>query len=123
MPLNEETTAYPEHPAPSDTAPPRLIIANGDNIGQEYPLTRFPVRIGREPNAEIRLDTVTVSKKHARIINKMGDIILSDMGSTNGVFVNNFKVREWLLRNGDTIRIGNTIFLFQSIKINKSVGR
>ena len=112
MHFNEDT-AHPDILPPlSETVAPSLIVANGEKMGQSYPLNRFPVRIGRESNADICLEDPTVSKNHARIIDAMGDIILSDMGSTNGVFVNNIKVREWFLRDGDTIRIGDTIFLY-----------
>jgi len=112
MQINEDTAHPVILPSPSEVFPPTLVVASGKGIGTEYPLTHFPLRIGREVNADIHLDSPTVSKNHARIINAMGDIVLSDMGSRNGIFVNNIRVREWLLRDGDSVRIGETIFLY-----------
>jgi len=114
MEYNEDTT-FPEMlPPPQEGAPARLIVASGSNTGKEYPLVRFPLLIGREPSTDIRLQSTTVSRNHAKISKDKGEIVLSDLGSTNGIFVNNFKVRNWILRDGDSVRIGDTIFLFRS---------
>jgi len=114
MEFNEDTTFPEMMPPPQDSSPPRLLVASGSEAGKEYPLVRFPLLIGREPSTDIQLQSTTVSRSHARISKDKGEIVLSDLGSTNGIFVNNFKVRNWILRDGDSIRIGDTIFLFRS---------
>jgi diguanylate cyclase (GGDEF)-like protein len=55
-----------------------------------------------------------VSRNHAKIINTGKSIILRDLGSTNGTYVNDQLIDEYLLRDGDFIKIGRTIFKFLS---------
>src|SRR5574339_944788 len=56
----------------------------------------------------------TTSRNHAKIINTGKTIILRDMGSTNGTYVNDELIDEYVLRDGDFIKIGRTIFKFLS---------
>jgi pSer/pThr/pTyr-binding forkhead associated (FHA) protein len=114
MESNEDTT-FPDMLPPSlDPVPPKLIVASGEAVSKEYPLIEFPKLIGRSPKAEIQVPSPTVSREHAKVVKEMGKIVITDLGSTNGVFVNNFKVDRWILADGDSIRIGNTIFLFRA---------
>ncbi|MFN4279801.1 FHA domain-containing protein [Thermosynechococcus sp.] len=62
--------------------------------------------IGRDPNNDLVIEHPTVSRHHARIERRNGDFLLTDLGSSNGTFVNGREVEEpTLLRVGDTIRI------------------
>jgi pSer/pThr/pTyr-binding forkhead associated (FHA) protein len=117
-PYNEDTT-YPDMIPPSpDEMPPKLIVAVGETVGREFNLVRFPMVIGRGVGTDIQLQSPTVSRSHARISKEMGKITVTDLGSTNGVYVNNFKVQNWVLGDGDSVRIGETIFLFRSERKN-----
>jgi pSer/pThr/pTyr-binding forkhead associated (FHA) protein len=119
MGFNEDTT-FPDMLPPSmGSLPPKLIVASGEATSKEYPLIEFPKLIGRSPNAEIQIPSPTVSREHAKVLKEMGKIVIKDLGSTNGVFVNNFKIERWILADGDSIRIGNTIFLFRAEQKDK----
>jgi|GEM_PF-2795239 len=93
---------------------PMLVVRKGKNLGQTYSLNRaFPVSIGRSRVNEIRLDDITISGQHCRIIPENGRHILCDLNSTNGTFLNDKKVNRQILKEGDTIRVGETQFLYK----------
>jgi len=95
---------------------PRLIVerAPGHTPGMEYDLHDGAV-LGRGEQAEIRLEDPFASSKHARIVRQGGVMVLEDLGSTNGTFLN----EEVLggpqpLHPGDRVRIGDSEFTFTS---------
>jgi hypothetical protein len=93
---------------------PMLVVRKGKNLGQTFALNRaFPVSIGRSRVNEIRLDDVTVSSQHCRIVPENGKHVLCDLGSTNGTFLNDKKVNRQPLKEGDTLRVGETQFLYK----------
>ncbi|WP_448534016.1 FHA domain-containing protein [Parathermosynechococcus lividus] len=64
--------------------------------------------IGRDPSNDLVIEHPTVSRHHAKIERRHSDFILTDLGSSNGTFVNGREVEEpVLLRVGDSIRIGS----------------
>ena len=67
----------------------------------------FRIAIGRHESSDLQLNSRTVSNYHAEILNENGRIVLRDLGSTNGSFVNDEKVREQTVESGDRIRIGS----------------
>ena len=71
-----------------------------------------PVMIGRDPEADIRLDAPDVSRKHAAF-KKLGDQhVLEDLGSANGTYVNDQRIQSTILRDGDLIEIGKFLLVF-----------
>jgi hypothetical protein len=93
---------------------PMLVVRKGKNLGQTFSLNRaFPVSIGRSRVNEIRLDDITISGQHCRIIPENGRHVLYDLNSTNGTFLNEKKVTRAVLKEGDTIRVGETHFLYK----------
>ncbi len=93
---------------------PMLVVRKGKNLGQTYSLNRaFPVSIGRSRVNEIRLDDITISGQHCRVIPENGRHILCDLNSTNGTYLNDKKVTRSILKEGDTIRVGETQFLYK----------
>jgi serine phosphatase RsbU (regulator of sigma subunit)/pSer/pThr/pTyr-binding forkhead associated (FHA) protein len=89
-----------------------LVITNGDTAGATVPLLKVTC-IGRGLDMEVRLDDLTVSKRHARIIsNDRGEFIIEDLASSNGTYLNGKQVTTKKLREGDEIRIGNNVFKF-----------
>ncbi|MCB0897430.1 MAG: DUF3662 domain-containing protein [Actinobacteria bacterium] len=78
-----------------------------------FQLTRAVTRIGRGGDADIRIDDPGVSRHHAEI--RIGsDVILRDLGSTNGTYVNGTLIAEQPLRDGAVITIGSTNLTFRS---------
>ncbi len=89
----------------------KLVLQRKDDESIYFPLTKFPVVLGREPSNDIALDDYMVSRKHARIIFSEGQFEVEDLGSANGTFVNGMKVSSSALAEGDELRLGNWVFL------------
>ena len=74
--------------------------------GQRVRITDRPIVLGRQPDCDIVLDDSNVSRRHAEIVVRDGEIVLTDLGSTNGTKVNGSSVRSCALRAGDAVQIG-----------------
>ncbi len=91
---------------------PRLIVVAGENVGHAFPVADGAV-IGRAPEAEIRVASDDVSRRHARLTAKDGKHFIEDLGSMNGTLINGAAssgVTE--VHEGDKIQVGTTILRF-----------
>lgn len=85
-----------------------------EGVAGTFGLTKAITRIGRGADADIRLDDPGVSRHHAEI--RVGhDVVIKDLGSTNGTYVNGTLVAEQPLRDGSVITIGSTNLTFRSV--------
>lgn len=91
-----------------------LVVIYGLDLGKKYNLDRPSLIIGRSSKADIQIDQESVSRNHCKIINTGKTILLRDLGSTNGTYINDELVDEYVLRDGDFIKIGRCIFKFLS---------
>ncbi len=94
--------------------PAALVINRGPDSGQVYLLDQDVVVAGRKPDAEIFLDDVTVSRRHAEIRRVGNGYTLVDAGSLNGTYVNTHRVGEQALYAGDEVQIGKFHLVFLS---------
>ncbi len=84
-------------------------------ISGKYQGGEFPIRmdreivIGRSSELDMVLVEDMVSRKHAKIAATNGQVVIQDLGSTNGTFVNGEKIKKVLLKDGDRILIGTSI--------------
>lgn len=87
-----------------------LRFISGKYQGGEVPLPKArEFVIGRGGELDIVLVEDMVSRKHAKLTLSEGKIVIQDLGSTNGTFVNGEKVRKSLLKEGDRVLIGTSI--------------
>ncbi len=91
-----------------------LVVIYGLDLGKKFNLDRPSLIIGRSSKADIQIDQEAVSRNHCKIINTGKTIMLRDLGSTNGTYINDELVDEYVLRDGDFIKIGRCIFKFLS---------
>lgn len=84
---------------PGDSSEPQLLMTVG--FGQKNELS-----IGRDETNDITLDGLQISKRHARLIRSAGGIVIDDLGSTNGVYINGNRVSRQVLNPGDAALIG-----------------
>ncbi len=91
-----------------------LVVFYGQNLGRRYFLDKTEQIIGRSDSANIQVDQDSVSRQHAKVVTEEGRSSLHDLGSTNGTFVNDQPCHSDQLRDGDLIRIGQTIFKYIS---------
>jgi len=91
-----------------------LVVIYGMDLGKKFNLDQPAIIIGRSSKSDIQVDQESVSRNHSKIINTGKSIILRDLGSTNGTYVNDELIDEYVMRDGDFIKIGRTIFKFLS---------
>lgn len=103
--VQKKTQAAPA-PAKLDenSAPVILVSINGRT--QSFPLLKPETTIGRHDVNDITIPELTVTGKHAVIKLEGDQIILVDLGSTNGTFVNGERIRTKAIRHGDKFRLG-----------------
>jgi two-component system cell cycle response regulator len=90
-----------------------LVVIYGLDLGRKYDLVSETTILGRSSKADIQVDQESVSRNHAKLIAQDKQVVIQDMGSTNGTYVNDEQIKgEFQLRNGDLIKIGRTIFKF-----------
>lgn len=85
---------------------PRLLLKFDSTILKEIPLGTRPVTIGRAPDNEVAIDNLAVSNYHARIYGEAGRLVIEDLNSLNGTFVNDMRVERATLRDGDLVQVG-----------------
>jgi pSer/pThr/pTyr-binding forkhead associated (FHA) protein len=91
-----------------------LTIQSGPAAGKDFTLHRFPICIGRGPDAGVRLDEDrSVSRRHAEIYEKAGRLHIRDLDSTHGTQVNGNWTSDQPLEPGDEIQLGSSTLLFQ----------
>lgn len=93
-----------------------FLVLEGVDKGRFYRDLPIPVTIGREEGNALRLNDERVSRFHAKIQADDGDIILTDLDSTNGTRVNGQPVQIRRLRAGDQVLIGRTMLLFGTME-------
>jgi pSer/pThr/pTyr-binding forkhead associated (FHA) protein len=89
-------------------------VLEGIDRGRIFRDLPTPVTIGREEGNLLRLNDERVSRFHAKVQQDNGDIILTDLESTNGTRVNGKAVQIRRLRPGDRILVGRSLLLFGS---------
>jgi diguanylate cyclase (GGDEF)-like protein len=89
-----------------------LVVIYGNELGKRIPLGSAAIECGRSVQTDIPLDDDAVSRRHARIAWTGSSYVVTDLGSTNGTYVNDVTVRERSLHDGDQIKIGRSIFKF-----------
>jgi pSer/pThr/pTyr-binding forkhead associated (FHA) protein len=84
-----------------------LVVKRGPNVGARYLLDREVIRAGRHPESDIFLDDITVSRRHAELRRaEDGKVVITDLGSLNGTYVNRERIDQQTLSGGDEVQIG-----------------
>jgi hypothetical protein len=97
-------------PAGGPAAPSFWVEING----VRHPLNRPVTSMGRGTDVDLRVDDPSVSRRHAEIRTGTPSVI-SDLGSTNGIVVDDQHVRQAQLRDGSVIHLGNTTIVFRQV--------
>ncbi|PZG18771.1 DUF2662 domain-containing protein [Micromonospora craterilacus] len=111
-------SGYPSYDQGGGYGPPaghgggrNIRLVSGD--GRTYPLQMGSTVIGRGDQANLRLPDVGISRRHARLDFDGGQVVLTDLGSTNGTMVNGQRVSAVALNPGDMIQLGTTTLTFR----------
>jgi hypothetical protein len=86
--------------------PAFVVRSGGGRAGETFTPQDERTTIGRSPDCGIFLDDVTVSRRHAVLVQQDGRWLVEDGGSLNGTFVNRRRVESAELEDGDELQIG-----------------
>jgi two-component system, cell cycle response regulator len=120
--------------AQADSAPPCVVLLVGpaNQVGRQWPIEKSDYIIGRAVGAHIQVEDRSLSKSHAKLILKNGELSILDLESTNKTVVNNkllTPLQPHRLKNNDQIKAGNIIFKFlergniETVSVAQIVGR
>jgi pSer/pThr/pTyr-binding forkhead associated (FHA) protein len=85
---------------------PTLVVVRGSLAGEEHPLDREKLVLGRGPGVDLAFDDTEMSSQHAAVEFAGEGLRICDLGSTNGTFVNGKPVHAKDLVSGDRIELG-----------------
>ncbi|WP_442892720.1 FHA domain-containing protein [Agromyces sp. CCNWLW208] len=83
-----------------------LIVRRGPNAGARFLLDTDVTTVGRHPDADIFLDDVTVSRKHAEFVRHRTAFEVRDLNSLNGTYFDGVRIETALLSDGAEVQIG-----------------
>lgn len=96
--------------------PARLVALDE---GSDIPLDRTMVVVGRHPQCDARLDSLRISRHHCCMTQDNGDVVVRDLGSTNGIRINGQRVELGRLRPGDELSIAHIRYRFDCGRANE----
>jgi pSer/pThr/pTyr-binding forkhead associated (FHA) protein len=85
---------------------PKLIISQGDEPPQMVELVQEYTHLGRAEDNELTIPEASISSRHCVFILSGAEVIVRDLNSSNGTYVNGEPVTEVVLRPGDNIQVG-----------------
>ena len=88
-----------------------LVLTLDGHVIREYPLLTTGMTIGRREDNALVIDNLAVSGYHAKIERVGSDVVISDLESTNGTFLNDKRITSCTLMEGDTITVGKHTIL------------
>lgn len=95
----------------------RLLCMTGKNKGLSYYVKANRVVLGRGESVDVQVLDSKSSREHAELTLHGGKYVLTDLGSQNGVTVNDLKVNQHTLEDGDRVIIGQTVFKYSVLKV------
>lgn len=83
-----------------------LVVTHGEAAGSRILLDQPTTTAGRHPDSDIFLDDITVSRRHAEIVQEGSGYLVRDAGSLNGTYVNRERIETAPLGPGDVLQVG-----------------
>ncbi len=91
-----------------------LVVHGGTMMELRVPVTEVPLCIGKDPDAQLRLEDPHVSARHAEVVRTDSGFAITDLDSRNGTLVDGVSIRSAVLQPGATITVGTTRIRFES---------
>lgn len=110
----EEQTAVTALPSGSAL----LVVRRGPNVGARFLLDSDVTTAGRHPSADIFLDDVTVSRKHAQFLRHGTAFEVKDLGSLNGTYYDGVRIDTALLSDGAEVQVGKFRLTFYASRVD-----
>jgi pSer/pThr/pTyr-binding forkhead associated (FHA) protein len=83
-----------------------LVVRRGPNVGARFLLDADITTAGRHPDADIFLDDVTVSRRHAEFVRNGTTFQVTDLGSLNGTYYDGVRIESAVLSDGAEVQVG-----------------
>jgi phosphoserine phosphatase RsbU/P len=100
---------------PQQKIVPLLQVVSGPLAGRVFKIDRDVMIIGRNPDCDLVLEPKSVSRRHAALVNRSGEYVLKDIGSTRGTYVNGLRLTEpVVLKNGSVVQVGEIHLTFKA---------
>lgn len=129
MQLKEDGESLPmsySRPSAFDSNSPeqhlQIVVHAGPLAGKGFPIGGDTVTFGRDPENDISWDDSQVSRHHAKITRRGDQLVLEDLGSTNGTLINGQPVDRHVLQPADIISIGTSVFGIKGFSAPQTVG-
>ncbi|MBE0416253.1 MAG: FHA domain-containing protein [Coriobacteriia bacterium] len=114
-PIGAEDEQAVEARAAETFAGPVLMVRKGPEVGERLFIDRPRLTVGRDPECDIFLNDITVSRSHAVLEMVGSEVSIRDVGSLNGTYVNGVRVDKASLADGDIVQVGK----FQMVFMNR----
>lgn len=88
-----------------------LVAVTADGSKRDVPMKRARLVIGRKPECDIRIPVPSVSREHCEVRVEGGKVVVKDLGSSNGTYVNRERIQETELAPGHLIGVGPAVFV------------
>jgi hypothetical protein len=112
---NEEHEAIASLPSRSAL----LVVRRGPNVGARFLLDADTTTVGRHPEADIFLDDVTVSRRHADFLRDGTRFVVKDLGSLNGTYLNGERINGTAqLSDGAVVQVGKFRLTFYASRVD-----
>ncbi|WP_179580493.1 FHA domain-containing protein [Glaciibacter psychrotolerans] len=95
-----------------------LVVRRGPNTGARFLLDSDVTSVGRHPEADIFLDDVTVSRRHAEFVRHGTAFEVNDLGSLNGTYFDGTRIERALLTDGAEVQIGKFRLTFYASRLD-----
>ena len=117
MPSNDATA--PDLMRSARITAPVLSIIKGPQTGNNFELEGDEITIGRDPSNGIFLNDMTVSRKHAKIVRSGNGVVIEDLGSLNGTWVDGAIVNSAPLHDGSSVQIGTFTLIYHESTVER----
>lgn len=99
-----------------------LIVKRGANAGARFLLDQDVTSVGRHPNADIFLDDVTVSRRHAEFLRDGNQFAVRDLASLNGTYFDGQRIEQIVVSDGAEVQIGKFRLTFFASRLDLPQG-
>ncbi len=93
----------------------RLVVLSGPETGKVVDVTKSPFLVGKGEECDLVLTEPTVSRNHFQIESDSGAFVIRDLGSTNGSWIDQFRIKEAWLRPGTVLKAGQAQLRFEPV--------
>lgn len=98
----------------------RLVCMTGPNKGKVYYLNGKRIILGRNDKADIQIVDTKISREHAEFSLVDGGYVITDLSNQNGIIINDKKVTQKRLADGEKIVIGQSVIKYSFIEVNQA---